>query len=253
MEQFKLPYKTQRSGDKAIIFIHGFLDAGQIWTPVIENVTCPGYEIVTLDLPGMGALSDWNGPLDLHTLADAVLTVVDAVNKPFVLVGHSMGCQIAELVAAARPQLAEGLVLLSPIPLAGLPCDQGVIDMMHVIGQNRELQLPVRHQFCPEMTDEQIEEHMKFGMLPTRENAATLFDAWSQGLPEGKEPSAFTGKVRVITGTNDPFAAPPIVEAGIAPRFRQFSMRVIDGASHWSQFTLGDVLGTDISEFVSNL
>lgn len=250
MDQFKLPYTTQRDGDKAIVFIHGFLDAGEIWDPVIENITCPGYQIVTLDLPGMGNLSDWDGPLDLHTLADAVVTVIDDLGKPCVLVGHSMGCQVAELAAIARPQMVERMLLLSPIPLAGLPCDQGVIDMMHILGQNRELQMHVRHQFCPEMSDEQIEAQMVYGMKPSRETAAALFDAWSQGVPMGNEPSPFNGKVRVLTGTADPFAAPAIVDAGIAPRFQQFSMRVLDGASHWAQFTLGELIGKDLSDFV---
>ena len=253
MSQIKTPYEVQRTGEKAIIFIHGFLDAGAIWKSTLENITCPGYELVTLDLPGMGQLSDYEGPLDLYTLRDAVLQVIDAVNKPCVLVGHSMGCQIAELAAVARPTLVEGMVFLSPVALGGTPCDQGTIDMMHVLGQNRDLQFGVRKQLCPEMTDEQVLAHMEIGLLPTVENTGKLFDTWSAGLPEGKEPSAYRGKLRIITGTGDPFANPAVVEAAVSPRFAEPTLRVLDGASHWAQFTQGKTIGEDISAFVEAL
>ena len=253
MSQSKIPYKIHRAGEKAIIFIHGFLDAGDIWKSTIENVDCPDHEIVTLDLPAMGQLSDYEGPLDLYTLRDAALYVIDAVNKPCVLVGHSMGCQVAELAAAERPALVQALVLLSPVPLGGTPCDQGTTDMMHAIGQNHDLQYGVRKQLCPEMTDEQVLAHMEIGMRPTRENAGKLFDTWSTGLPEGKAPSAFRGKVHIITGTSDPFANPSVVDAAVAPRFADVSVKILDGASHWPHFTLGKMIGDDINSFIGTL
>lgn len=253
MSQSRIPYEIHRTGEKALIFIHGFLDAGEVWNATIDNIACPGYEIVTLDLPSMGRLSDYDGPLDLYTLRDAALEVIDAVNKPCVLVGHSMGCQIAELAAAKRPELVQALVLLSPVPLGGTPCDQGTVEMMHAIGQNRELQFGVRKQLCPEMTDEQVLAHMEIGLKPTRENAGKLFDAWSTGLPEGKEPSSFRGKVHIITGTADPFANPAVIDASVAPRFEEVSLKVLDGASHWAHFTLGKTIGDDITAFVEAL
>jgi len=253
MRESKIPYEIHRSGEKAIIFIHGFLDSGEVWKSTIENIDCPSYESVTLDLPAMGRLSDYVGPLDLYTLRDAALEVIDAVNKPCVLVGHSMGCQIAELAAAKRPGSVQALVFLAPVPLGGTPCDQGTIDMMHAIGRNRELQFGVRKQLCPEMTDEQVLAHMEIGLQPTRENAGKLFDTWSTGLPEGKEPSAFRGKVHIITGTADPFANPAVVNESVAPRFADVSLKVLDGASHWAQFTLGKIIGDDISAFIAEL
>ena len=68
----------------------------------------------------MGKAADHPGPFSLERLAQAVTSVVDPVNRPTVLVGHSMGAQIAELVAAIRPRQVTGLVLLSPAPLGGM-------------------------------------------------------------------------------------------------------------------------------------
>jgi pimeloyl-ACP methyl ester carboxylesterase len=61
--------------------------------------------------------SDDPGPFSLDRLAQAVASVVEAVGRFTVLVGHSMGAQIAELVARTRPRPIAGLVLLTPVPL----------------------------------------------------------------------------------------------------------------------------------------
>lgn len=76
---------------------------------------------MTIDLPGMGKAADDPGPFSLDRLAEAVASVVDAVGRSTVLVGHSMGgAQVAELVARIRPRQIAGLVLLTPVPLGGL-------------------------------------------------------------------------------------------------------------------------------------
>jgi pimeloyl-ACP methyl ester carboxylesterase len=68
---------------------------------------------------GSGARGDAEGPFDYDRFATDIGAVVDHIGKPFVVVGHSMGSAIAELVPAARPDRAMGLALLAPVPLAG--------------------------------------------------------------------------------------------------------------------------------------
>jgi len=98
-------------GDRAIVFMHGWIDDMHVWRPVIDELSAPGFETVQLDLAGFGDRTESNGPFTFDRFAADVLAVVDAVDKPFVLVGHSMAAPIVELVAAARPERALGLVL----------------------------------------------------------------------------------------------------------------------------------------------
>jgi pimeloyl-ACP methyl ester carboxylesterase len=114
-----ISFRRDGEGDRAIVFVHGFLDDRYVWNNVIAALTTPGFETVQLDLAGMGDRAGEDGPFTYERLAADVGLVVDEVGKPFVIVGHSMGAPIAELVAAARPGRALGLVLLSPVPLAG--------------------------------------------------------------------------------------------------------------------------------------
>src|SRR6058998_2184460 len=102
-------------GELAVVFVHGFLDDQHVWDEVIDELKTPGIETVRLDLAGLGDRHGASGPFTYERLA----ADVDTVGKPFVIVGQSMGAPIAELVATARSELAVGLVLVAPVPLAG--------------------------------------------------------------------------------------------------------------------------------------
>ena len=49
------------AGDRAIVFMHGFLDDKHVWNPVIAELTASAFEIVRLDLAGFGESQrgDW--------------------------------------------------------------------------------------------------------------------------------------------------------------------------------------------------
>ncbi|MET9386281.1 alpha/beta fold hydrolase [Streptomyces sp. NPDC002928] len=52
-------------------------------------------EWATLDLAGSGDRTAASGPFDYDRFAAEVGTVVDALGKPFVIVGQSMGAVVA--------------------------------------------------------------------------------------------------------------------------------------------------------------
>ena len=84
----------------------------------------------------MGETADDPGPFSLDRLAQAVASVVDAVSRSTVLVGHSMGAQVAELVTRMRPREIAGLVLLTPVPLGGLAVPEGAATALRKSGGN---------------------------------------------------------------------------------------------------------------------
>jgi pimeloyl-ACP methyl ester carboxylesterase len=90
-----------------LVFIHGFLDEGSFWAEVVGNIksVCPP-RLTTIDLPGMGLRANDGGNYGLPALRDFVLKAIAGLSGPQVLIGHSMGAQIAEIVA-----LYKGLIL----------------------------------------------------------------------------------------------------------------------------------------------
>src|SRR5262249_43304302 len=114
---------SNRDAAGTVVFIHGFQDAAALWDGVITRLRGSHWRaravnlrhVVDVDLGRRGAI--------LEGYRDQVLDVLDAIDpaaqRPVVVVGHSMGTQIGELVAAARPDITVGLALIAPVPLAG--------------------------------------------------------------------------------------------------------------------------------------
>lgn len=106
-------YRRTGDGDLAVVFVHGFLDDQYVWDRLIPQLATPGIECITLDLAGCGDRAAADGPYDYDRFAAEAGAAVDALGKPFVIVGHSMGAAVAELVAVQRPDRARGLVLVT--------------------------------------------------------------------------------------------------------------------------------------------
>ncbi|GAA3577375.1 alpha/beta hydrolase [Kribbella ginsengisoli] len=91
-----------------VVLVPGLGLGPESYAPTVQHLTTP-YEIVTL--PGYG---DPAGPDDdLHTEALAT-RLLEHVNRPAVLVGHSASCQIVVAAALAQPGLVKALVLIGP-------------------------------------------------------------------------------------------------------------------------------------------
>ncbi|MFP3558701.1 alpha/beta fold hydrolase [Paraburkholderia sp. SIMBA_049] len=98
----------------ALVFIHVFLDGADAWSDLALRLGDGAAGALRVDLPGMGARAGEPSPYSLDRFAADVTTQVRALSRPVVLVGHSMGAQIAELVAQRLDEQVRGVVLLTP-------------------------------------------------------------------------------------------------------------------------------------------
>lgn len=111
-----LRYHVRRWGDAAapkMFLLHGFLDVSATWQPFAE-VLLPRFQVLAPDLRGFG-LTEW--PQDGYWFQDYVgdvEAILDhyAPQEPVLLVGHSMGAQVASLFAGLRPQRVKKLACL---------------------------------------------------------------------------------------------------------------------------------------------
>lgn len=112
----RLPAYDYRVGDgPTLVFLHYWGGAARTWQPVIDLL--PGRGTLSIEARGWGRSRRLPGPYTLRQLArDTHEIIADTGLADYLLVGHSMGGKVAQLVAAARPAGLVGLVLVGPAP-----------------------------------------------------------------------------------------------------------------------------------------
>lgn len=228
-----LPYSQHGDAAHAVVFVHGFLDAAAVWDDVVAALKTQGISAIQLDLAGMGERVQADGPISLERFAADVGAVVDAIGKPFVIVGQSMGAQVAELVAAARPARARGLVLLTPVPLGGVGLPAAAIEPFRSLGGRPEAQAAVRRQLTAGLSPAKLDALVALGLPVRPEVVAASADAWNAGHPAGAAASAFAGPVLIVGGAHDGFVNDEMIATAVAPRFAQAAVELVAQAGHW--------------------
>jgi pimeloyl-ACP methyl ester carboxylesterase len=109
---------VERSGRQPapmVVLVHGAWHGGWCWERVVDRLSAAGVGAVAVDLPGHGR--DPGPPGDLHHDAARVRDVLDGVDGPVVLVGHSYGGAVIT-EAGCHPAVGH-LVYLCALALDG--------------------------------------------------------------------------------------------------------------------------------------
>jgi len=107
-----LKISSQGSGIP-LVFIHGWGLNSAVWQPSIE-VLKEKFEVITVDLPGFG--SNVEHSLSPYTLAKVATLVQQAVAKPAVYIGWSLGGLVACEIALNFPEKVRALVTVASSP-----------------------------------------------------------------------------------------------------------------------------------------
>jgi len=237
----------------ALVFIHGFLDGADAWDDLARHLNERAASALRVDLPGMGARAGEPGPYSLERFTADVTTQVRALSRPVVLVGHSMGAQIAELVAQRLDEQVRGLVLLTPVPLRGTGLPDDAMRTFHALGGNPAAQRELRRNLSVKLDDVQLE---RLGQLGDRVDAAavgTFADLWNNGHPLGAEPARYRGPVLIIRGGGDAFVTAELISSGVTPRFEAPSVVSIERAGHWAHVEQPEAVARSVGSFLANL
>jgi pimeloyl-ACP methyl ester carboxylesterase len=216
-----------------LVFVHGVLDDAAVWRGVTSALQVPDSEVVAVDLAGMSGRPGEPGPYSLDGYAKDVAAALDGISGPVVLIGHSMGAQIVELAAIARPDKVIGLVLIAPIPLAGAQLPEEAVAPFKSVGGNVEALRALRLQASPGFPEPELTRISDAGGKIAPTAVAEFTDLWNAGAPTGRDKTAFSGPVLVIRGEVDPLATDDLIEAGVMRRFNGATLNTVAGTGHW--------------------
>jgi pimeloyl-ACP methyl ester carboxylesterase len=120
----RLPGFSQGSGTPAVVLLHGLAGYGGEWAQTAGGLS-RRHRVVAFDARGHGAGE--RSPDDVSRAAhsaDAAFVIEALKLGPSIVVGQSMGGITALLLAAARPDLVEALIMVEASPMA--PDEAGI-------------------------------------------------------------------------------------------------------------------------------
>lgn len=105
-----------------LVLIHGLAAVRQVWGAVVPPLGLTR-RVITLDVPGFGESPPAGAGFDLETVAGQIERGLAArgVERPFDLVGHSLGAAVALALAAWSRRSVKRLILVAPAGLSPLP------------------------------------------------------------------------------------------------------------------------------------
>ena len=126
-----------------LLLLHGLGATAMLnWAPAFQSLSSQ-YRVVALDLRGHGRSPAPERRFRLSDCADDVAAAARTLGiERFVLVGYSMGSQVAQLVWRRHPEMVQGLVLCAAsrnfkgkpgerLFFTALPAIVGVVQLMH--------------------------------------------------------------------------------------------------------------------------
>ncbi|NGP45635.1 alpha/beta fold hydrolase [Bacillaceae bacterium SIJ1] len=97
---------------QTVLLIHGLFSSADMWTPIIKDM--PHVNSIAVDLPGFGRSPYHHQQDALQGMVDAIIEIIQELNTPVTLIGHSIGGFIAARVHEKMPHHIKRLILLQP-------------------------------------------------------------------------------------------------------------------------------------------
>lgn len=100
-------------GPRVYVLVHGIGMGRTVFADLAGRLG--DGEVIALDLPGYGEAPEPRRVLTMERTADLVAAYLRArVRRPAVIIGHSMGAQVALEVAVRHPSVVDRIVLVGP-------------------------------------------------------------------------------------------------------------------------------------------
>jgi pimeloyl-ACP methyl ester carboxylesterase len=220
--------------DLVPLLIHGFLDKGAVWTPFIDALAPLSERALAPDFAGAGTRARKGGPFTLRRQAAEAIELIDRrPDARFVVVGHSMGGQIAELVAQARSERVAALVLMTAVRLSGHDLTDEARSLLRGSGGDIETQRRIRKMFSYNLSDTDLDRLLDPSTVMGPAAAEGYYDAFTAGDASGKGPSTYTGPVLLLAAREDPVVSVEMTLSVRDSRFPGNDVVVVEESGHW--------------------
>ena len=105
----------ERTDNPGLLIAHGLYGSARNWGVIAKRLS-EGREVVAVDMRNHG-LSPWNNTQSYQDMAGDLAQVLEQLNGPFDVLGHSMGGKASMVLALTRPELVNRLIVADIAPV----------------------------------------------------------------------------------------------------------------------------------------
>lgn len=251
----RIAYDEQGSGP-LVVTIPGMGDLRSTWRMLTPQFVDAGYRVINTDLRGHGDSDTSFSTYGNEQSASDVIALLESLGEPATLVGNSMGAAIGVLVAAERPELVSGLVLVGPFvrnPAANA----------FMLGLFRVMLAPLWAAaswtgYLPSLyrgrRPDDFEQYRRtIGAAIRRPGHAKAFSLTTRTSHVGAEAALpqVSARTLVVMGELDPDFPSPAAEAQWISEQLDASVVLVPEAGHYPQSQRPDIVGPAVASFLS--
>jgi len=236
-----------------ILLIHGSGVSARCWTNQLSGLA-GALSVLAVDLPGHGE-SDPGDAASVETYAQAVANVLDALGTgPVVAAGHSLGGAVAIALAARRPDVVRGLVLLASC--AKIPHTDGATEriLSALPGPLRRMiffSMAKKVLFAPGAAAGAVSAGMEDLRACRPETMLSDMRA-AKTMDMGERAARLDLPTVILCGSRDKLT-PPALSARLSNLISRSRLRIIEGAGHMLPLECPDRVNGEILEFAGAL
>lgn len=113
LKNSNIEYFSQGAGTPIVLLPFGGLTVGYL-EGISQDLADAGYRVVRVNFRGSGKSTGSGEGVTLHTLADDVAGVIEALKlAPVVIAGHAFGNRVARTLAGDHPELVRSVILFA--------------------------------------------------------------------------------------------------------------------------------------------
>jgi pimeloyl-ACP methyl ester carboxylesterase/ketosteroid isomerase-like protein len=240
------------SGELALVFLHYYGGSSRTWNAVASALP-DRYRIVATDHRGWG---DSEAPADGYRIADLAADaegVIEALGlRRYVLVGHSMGGKVAQLIASRRPGGLDGLVLVAPSPPSPMFLSDEQRATLSGAYQSREsVEFVIDHVLTAKPLDAARREQVIEDSLRAAPQAKAAWPDVAMREDITAAVASIDAPTIVISGELDQVDRVATLQAELLPRIPHAAMHVLAGTGHLSPLEAPAEVARIIARFVA--
>jgi pimeloyl-ACP methyl ester carboxylesterase len=241
----------------AVVFVHGLGGSSYSWWAQLAGCEARGHRAIAYDQRGAGRSDKPPGPYSVELWAQDLEHVLDLTGvERAALVGHSVGCMIAEHAAVRLGDRVAGLALVGGAlrwrPEAGPVFEQRV--QLAREGRMDEIAATVAQTGLSERCRRDNPTLCGLFRELIASNEPAAYAEWSAATAAAEmvEPERLGCPAIAICGELDPVTPPGFAEA-IAEAIPGGRTASIDGAAHWCQLEAPEAVNGVLLRFLDEI